>query len=346
MRPYAIILKPESAFGTPLKGDTIFGQFCWQAAETPELLNGGFERWIAAYHVHPFAVFSSAWPVVCGKNGAVNYALRRPELPPFLLGDPDCVKSCEERLVRRKENKTRKWLLVSEDLKINFSWDNILSDRELHSRISATFSANEKRRLQNTESRVSLQAEQQHNTINRLTMTTGTGMFAPYAMENTWHLPGLELVVFVAVNEEACTIEQITTGLSRMGEWGFGRDASTGLGRFSLGEIDELEWPQPTPGSALLTLGPCVPEPGRYEEIFFAPFTRFGRHGAQLMHTGKPFKNPIVMADEGAVLVPKPGEVSPRPFIGRAITNISKAMRSAVAQGYTLVLPFTMPNSN
>jgi len=78
--------------------------------------------------------------------------------------------------------------------------------------------------------------------------------------------------------------------------------------------------------------------------MFFAPFTRFGRHGTQLLHKGKPFKNPVVMADEGAVFLPKPGDIPKTPYIGQAVTGISKAMPEAVAQGYSLVLPLNIPS--
>ena len=57
MKLYEIIIKPESGFGTPLKGDTIFGHFCWQAVYNPDLLNGGFDKRIACYGQRPFAVF-------------------------------------------------------------------------------------------------------------------------------------------------------------------------------------------------------------------------------------------------------------------------------------------------
>ncbi len=345
MRTYAITIKPESSFGTPLKGDTIFGQFCWQAAEDPEILNGGIDRWIKVYQKRPFAVFSSAWPQFEYENKWF-YAVRRPELPPFMLGDPEGVTGCQERLARRKENKAKRWLIVPDDLKPQPSWDNLVDGKELGRRVTASFSKEEQRALNSSPGRhgIVIQAEQQHNTINRLTMTTGKGMFAPYVMNNTWYLPGMELVLFVAIDEEACTIEQVKKGLERMGEWGFGRDASTGLGRFSLGETDEINWPRPTDGTALLSLSPSVPEPGRFQEMFFAPFTRFGRHGAQILHKGKPFKNPVVMADEGAVFILKPGDIPEHPYIGRAVTGISKAMPEAVAQGYSLVLPFNMPS--
>lgn len=54
---YEIIIKPKSGFGTPLKGDTIFGHICWQASYNPELLNGGLEKWIAGYGRGPLPYF-------------------------------------------------------------------------------------------------------------------------------------------------------------------------------------------------------------------------------------------------------------------------------------------------
>ena len=35
MKLYAIVIETHSGFGTPLKGDTLFGQFCWEVAMDP-----------------------------------------------------------------------------------------------------------------------------------------------------------------------------------------------------------------------------------------------------------------------------------------------------------------------
>jgi len=92
---YEIIIKPESGFGTPLKGDTIFGHICWQVSYNPELLNGGLEKWIACYGERPFAVFSSAWPKI-KKNDAMHYAFKRPDFPTLRLF-PSAIR-IEEKL--------------------------------------------------------------------------------------------------------------------------------------------------------------------------------------------------------------------------------------------------------
>ena len=174
-------------------------------------------------------------------------------------------------------------------------------------------------------------------------MTTGKGFFAPYVIENIHFLPGLELVVFVWINEDATDIDRVKYAMEQIGRWGFGRDASTGLGRFDLAETEEMTWPERGVCNTCLTLAPCVPEAGAFRAFYFTPFTRYGRHGAQLLHKGRPFKNPVVMASEGAIFYPKEVHTFEKPYIGRAVTNISKAQETAVAQGYAIYLPMSLP---
>lgn len=345
MRIHAISIKPLSPFGTPLKADTIFGHFCWQAAEDPGMLTGGLAPWIACYGEQPFAVFSSAWPKVREGNSHL-YAIRRPELPLCLLGDPYQQATCKERLDNRKKNKGRKWLLVGEDLTAKIDWQYMLGDRELYERHLKSLPIDWRKRLRLApahQRRPISSFEQQHNTINRLTMTTGKGDFAPYSMINNCFMPEMEFVIFAGLNEDACDSKQLREAFARIGQWGFGRDASTGMGRFTVTAVEEITLPVPGKNDVCLTLGPCVPEKNYWQKMYCTPFTRFGRHGAQMLQTGKPFKNPVVMADEGAVFVPSPGKYPSQPYIGCAVTNISKAQSEAVCQGYSLYLPMQMP---
>ena len=146
------------------------------------------------------------------------------------------------------------------------------------------------------------------------------------------------LAVFVLFNEEATDIERIKAAFVNIGEWGFGRDASAGLGRFQVVGVQEMEMPQDKKSSCY-TLSPCVPEKNGYKNSWFTPFTRFGKHGAALIHKRKPFKNPVVMADEGAIFTPKHPEMFENPYIGSAVTNLSKADERTVMQGYAIYLP-------
>ena len=341
MKLYEIILKPLSGFGTPLKGDTIFGHFCWQAAYNADLLNGGLDRWIARYDKQPFAVFSSAWPKFCD-NGKWYYAVKRPDLPlarlfPMPAGDKKYA------MTERKKNSSKKWMLVPEDLRLSLSADHFITDQDILKMASKELTDETKRRMRGKEKRkLNKDFIQSHNTINRMTLTTGEGMFAPYTQTASFYYPETELAVFVLIDEEATDIERIRTGLERIGQFGFGKDASTGWGRFELGEDDSKLIPVPDQADACYTLAPAVPEREAFRDFYFTPFTRYGRHGDVMAKSRNPFKNPVIMADEGAVFVPEKTDVFAKPYLGRPARNVSKALPEAVVQGYAPYLPFKL----
>ena len=111
MKLYEVIIKPESGFGTPLKGDTIFGHICWQAAYHPDLLDGGFNCWIDRYAERPFVVCSTAWPKI-RKDGKWFYAMKRPDYPPGRLFS-STQKNKRQALEQKKENlKNYLWIIV------------------------------------------------------------------------------------------------------------------------------------------------------------------------------------------------------------------------------------------
>lgn len=340
MKFYQVTILPESGFATPLKGDTLFGHFCWQAHHDPTLLDGGLEQWLTRYKKAPFAVFSSAFPFSDEDN---TYILKRPEIPlPMIF--PAGGKSRIEAMKENKENKSKKWMFVRGGF-IDLNTAIFMTDAMAYDYI---FERAGKRAVDPAEaySRLTVHGPQQHNTINRLTGTTGTGIFAPYQQEAEWFMPGLNLVVYVLVDEAATDIERIKSGLARIGRWGFGRDASTGMGRFQVKNAVELEpvIPQQCPQNAFYTLAPAVLSPNSetFEAFFFKPFVRFGKHGGGLAVSRNPFKNPVIMADEAAVFVPRDKRSFSLPYAGQAVSNLSKVLPETVCQGYTPFLPIKM----
>ncbi len=333
-----IIIEPTAALGTPLKGDTIFGHFCWQAAEN-DILHGGLDRWIECYEETPFAVFSSAFPKLTEHNKPC-YALPRPALPspitPGLNNDERC-----DLLKKRKTAKKKSYMLIGEDLQPSFSIERYRSEGDLFQLHLTELPAERQKdlRLLSGKNRKLLgKFEQAHNTINRLSMTTGTGQFAPFSQVNMHYQPHVRLAIFALFNEDAVGLEQIKNAFINMGRWGFGRDASAGLGRFTVIKVTKRTLPQGG-GKSAYTMAPSVPKKGSLSQAYFNPFTRFGKHGAALIHTGKPFKNPVVMADEGAVFTPKNPADLQKPYLGTAIRGLSKADERTVMQGYSIYLP-------
>ncbi len=337
MKTYEITIKPISGFGTLLKGDTLFGHICWQAAYNEGLFGMNIDKLLADYAANPFAVISSAYPRLDD-----GYALKRPDMPLDKLFDFSS-QSRADTISKRKEFKGKRWMLVRKGQRItSLKSDGLYySDEQLFKELSGSKDSQTQRQMRKkgVKSFVS-DYTQPHNTINRLTGTTGEGQFAPYAVDQTVYMPDAKLVVFAGLRSDI-KVEHMIKALSQIGESGFGKDSSTGLGRFEV--IDHQEIDFKTMGSdkpnVCYTLAPSVPEKDIFSHMFFAPFTRFGRHGDVLAKSGKPFKNPVIMADEGAVLMPSKHTVFDKPCVGRAVTGVSKAEPNAVTQGYSLYIP-------
>ncbi|OQZ02434.1 MAG: hypothetical protein B6D34_11180 [Candidatus Brocadia sp. UTAMX1] len=342
MKTYEIVIKPLSGFGTPLKGDTIFGHFCWQIAHDEKLTGKSLDALLVNYPTKPFAVFSSAYPkFYIGDNHC--YAFKTPSLPPdelFTFPEDEDIK---QRIEKRKEYKAKRWMILEKNKRpLSIKKLKFLSDEALFEDIKATISEDARRRTKRAELRnVIVPFSQFHNKINRISGTTGMEGFAPFSMDQQVFLPESELSIFVGIDETMITVEQIHAGLERIGLTGFGKDASTGLGRFEIlgdNEIDLATMGCDSP-NACYTLSPSVPERDTFSDMFFTPFTRFGRHGDVLAKSANPFKNPVIMANEGGIFKPKNEEVFRKPYIGTAVTNISKALPKSVAQGYSLYIP-------
>lgn len=341
MKLYQFSLEPSSGFATPLKGDTLFGHFCWQVAYDPSLLNGGLEKWVKLYADRPFLVFSSAWPMI--QTEKLCYALKRPDLPASALFPPEPGVDRKTRILQHKENMRKKWMLVDQNLALSLKNARFIDDQTLYQKAAGNNADPQTGCAVPAAARqFAALSPQPHNSINRLTSTTGEGGFAPFTTLTNVYFPGAVLSVFALIEEAATDAVRVTKALKSIGCFGYGRDASTGKGRFQIRETRELPMPAPASANACYLLAPCVPEKGLFSHTFFSPFTRFGKHGDRLAHARQPFKNPVIMADEGGVLVPRDDSVFSRPYIGRAVLNTSKSQKEAVMQGYAPYLPFRL----
>jgi len=339
MKTYRFTLRPLSAFGTPLAGDTLFGQLCWTLRH--QLGNARLNELLHGYTSgQPFAVLSDALP-----TGHVPL----PHVPSELW-----QKSSAADAPERKVLKKRKWL-PSTTLATPFaSWQaNAHSDAEVADPLINAWASQGKHRDPKGSSHT--ERAQPHNSINRQTGTTGDGQFAPYAMPQIWFHPAMQFDLVVVLDEARLSLTELTAALDYIGKTGFGRDASIGLGKFELlgdAVLSSLrgEGAAPTRGSAnsYLTLGPCAPQ-----GLGFCPVrssyqvaTRFGRHGDAAVQSGQPFKRPVLLAKAGGVFWPETLDAS-RQFIGQGLGGIanpvSTAMPETVQQGYAPVIAIARP---
>lgn len=302
MKCYRLTLRPLTAFGTPLAGDTLFGHLCWAVLERfgrarlGVLLEGYTEG-------RPFAALSDAFPQGC---------LPRPAVPDAVVGwKPDPKQ--------RKQMRKRIWL----------------SAADAHLPLSEWL---EKPR----GSGVAETALLTQNTIHRMTGTTGEGQFAPRQVERIAFVMGTRLDVYVVLDEDRLPVEQLRQLVEDIGSMGYGRDASTGLGKFTIGDIVENRWPRAT-GLHWLTLAPCAPEPATLEpaRCYYQPVTRFGRHGNLGVRLGNPFKRPLLMLKTGALLTSRaPVEwLAHGRGLGGRQEPLSDVIPETVHQGYAPVVP-------
>lgn len=314
MQSLIATIQPRSAFGGSIRGDTLFGQLCWATLHRrgEQHLN----KLLEGYPVNrPFLVVSDAFPA--------GY-LPRPALPLHRYEDiPDAD---------RKQVKKRNWLARKHFSQPLSKWlEFAVPDRQIAGRDLF-------------ESR-----SQSHNTINRLTGTTGAGEFAPYTMPQQWYAPGQSLELYLVYDEARLDTQAVKQLLEDVGMAGYGRDASIGLGKFELASIREESWPVQDKANAWLTLAPCAPQGQAWvsEQSWYQPFIRFGRHGDLAVHFGKPFKTPLLMADTAALLMPQ--TYSPVQFTGQGVGgdgSLSKAIPATVHQGYAPVLPVCVEESS
>lgn len=317
MKTYEFVIKPQTPFGTPLKGITLFGQICW------ELKNEGIELndLLSEYPKNPFMIVSSGFiklnePLI----------LKKPSLPlKYFIENLDR----REIILQRKKLKGKKWIKISKQTPItsikNLEYFDELPPYKLE-------------RLN-------------RNKINRLTNTTGLEGFSPFFTTQLFYHPDLCLSIFVAFDGNKISYDVLFKAIQNIGLYGFGRDTSVGLGKFSIIEAQETNlynYGSNSP-NAIYTLAPCVPEKDFYKNIFFEPFIHFGKHGDHLAKSNNPFKNPIIMADEAAVLIPKEEllpKILQRGFIGQSIHNLSKVEPNTIAQGYSLFIPIKIEEAN
>ncbi|TXG83034.1 MAG: CRISPR-associated protein Csm7 [Sphingomonadales bacterium] len=310
MRRILFTIALESDLGTPLRGDTLFGQLCWalRLRHGESVLN----ELLADYtHGRPFLVVSDGLP-----QGFVP----KPELPAPML-DPEPL----DVFSRRKAWSKRKYLpaqVLAAPLVDAYRSDELDHSPEI---------------LDET-----LQA---HNTIDRLTGTTGTGIFAPYQTARLARMRSEARFEIVAlVDPQRLAPSDLVQLFEDISTTGYGRDASIGLGKFKVIDAPGTALAQLNADNAWLALAPSAPprESLDLARSYWRPFTRFGRHGGPAF-AGSVFKRPVLMADTGAVLAPKaPPEHG---FIGTGLgggDRLSASVRGTVHQGYAPVMPVNL----
>jgi CRISPR-associated protein Csm4 len=224
--------------------------------------------------------------------------LPKPSMPSrYLNEDPD----------KKKENRKKVWL-TREDLQ-NGNYAEAKTDKEAGN-------------VKKTASVV-------RNSINYKTSTTGGEGFDPYGEDET-ALSAQDIYFLVS---DAFSLDELKEAFALLSNMGYGKDSSIGKGRFSIDAFTEVS--NNESASTFMTLSPFVPNGLQCEKLFYEPFTRFGKSGADRANTN-PFKKPILLADTAAVI--QFDEKKDLHYVGQGVSNIS-SYRDIVHQGYAIVVP-------
>ena len=303
-------LRLATPLGTPLAGDTLFGHVCWALRDAKG--DSELTRCLEGYtQGRPWFVVSDGFPA--------GY-LPKPTLPQHFEPYADVTE--------RKAAKRRRWVAAR------------LAGAELGALLGGAVDDAA------AYGDAPFLTVQPHNTLNRLTGTTGEGQFAPYAMPQTFHRAGQLIDVYFAADESRVSPDDMGRLLAVIGTVGFGRDASAGLGKFAVEGVDAIAFAPPPAPNAYWTLAPCAPQGLGFDELqsYWRGLTRFGRHGSATALAGNPFKTPVLLSATGAVFATG-GEFRLRTFIGQGIGGegrLSKAQPATVHHGYAPVLPIKL----
>lgn len=313
---YRARLALHTPFGTPLAGDTLFGQICWvlrEAAGEAELT-----RCLDGYtQGRPWLVVSDGFP---------SGYLPKPTLPPPTI--PSGAVDAGER----KALKARRWVPLDRTGlplgKMLGGTAGLAQDAQAYGKCAPQ------------------RTPRARNTLNRLTGTTGMAPFAPYTQSQTTYPAEQSIDLYLVLDDERLAVGEAAKLLAALGSSGFGRDASAGLGKFTLVDLVPISFALPVGVNTCWTLAPCAPQGLGFDggRSYWRVLTRFGRHGNILAVQGLPFKTPVLLAATGALLCPR-AAFPQQPFVGQGLGGdgrLSKALPATVHQGYAPFVPLTL----
>ncbi|RLA08822.1 MAG: hypothetical protein DRQ51_01345 [Gammaproteobacteria bacterium] len=173
-----------------------------------------------------------------------------------------------------------------------------------------------------------------HNSINRLLGSTTGNDYAPYQVATFSYQNNLDF--YLLLDESLLDIKNLEKIISQIGDIGYGKDATIGMGKFRIIGFKEHQWNINQQVNSFLSLSLMQLQGQNYQSdnTFYTPTTKFGKHGSSV---AKPFKNPIMLAKSGAIITTT---MNNQQYLGAAITcNISQSIPKTVHQAYAIVIP-------
>jgi CRISPR-associated protein Csm4 len=295
---YRLCLELNGPLSTPLESGTIFGHLCWAL----RLLDGeaALSRWLENLEASPFEL----------SDGFPSGFLPRPVVRPSAAQPRDLTEARQY-----KDAKKRAWIPVHTFLALQgtLSEQNLIGAAEPEEKLK--------------DHRVA------HNRIDRRTGTTPQDGGGLYFSDEWWpSRPGAYRAdVYVRTSEPRDGVLRL---FQKVGEMGFGKDATLGRGQFSvtIAEPDRALFELPGNRRMSLSRGTIS---ANMHEVRYRVQTRYGRLGGLYAIQGSPFKRPVTLTRPGATFRPE-GE---GPF-GELLKGIHPSRGEIVENAWHLTVPY------
>ncbi len=139
--------------------------------------------------------------------------------------------------------------------------------------------------------------------------------------------------------EAPAPLEEVRALLAELGEAGYGRDASTGRGRWRIAGAEVDEALASGPGSRRMVLTRGILTPATMHDALWRVEPHFGRTGPQLALSGtSPFKHPVLLIRPGASF--SPAADTPHGPFGGWITGVHPDRPEVGLNGLHIAIPF------
>ncbi len=302
---YKISLQLAAPTPTPWHADTLFGHLCWALAH---MEGAGFlETFLGLYEL-------DAPPLVLS-NGFPGDLLPRPLLmarPQPAAADPAAE---QEGFRRRKEVRRAVWLSPAE-------FERARRGEPVQPAPSSPFT-----------DRVTM-----HNSINRLTATTGEegGLYVMVAQDPA--KAGGRITIYALVDPGF--VDCLRRCLAYLAVNGYGKRKSVGYGAIVQATLEPFAgFAPPANANGFIALSNFVPAAGDPTQGAWQTLVKRGKLGEDYETAGHPFKRPLLMLRAGSCFY----DVSPRPYYGRLVKGVHPDFPQVVQYGLALAVSARLP---
>jgi len=325
----------KSPFITPLHSDTLFGHIAWAM----RYLKGEeyLEKFLNDFKEHPPLIISNAFPKDYLPK-PITEAIKENQLWELFnildIGN-DKKKKIEYLSVLKKLNK-EKYMKIAEFEKLKSSYSAFEYYKLIKERIKDMMSGDTKKFNNTNTEKKEIVA---HNVINRFSNTSENF----FQQTETFYHEDYQMDIYVKFREDL--EKEFIDCMNFIAINGFGKDASTGKGHFSIEGFNECKFDDGEDYNAVMSLSNFIPFENDPLDGFYNIMTKFGKLGGEYaqypIDNGDkviPWKKPLLMLTEGSIFKYNDKKID---YLGRMIENVhfNPKIRH---YAYALVIPINL----